>query len=119
MPFIAYFPLDQRSLSPDPLRREFSRNIEPGFYVYVLDCKGTVWIAPNGSHQHPRVLGRARPVAGAGEIQIGVDGEVTMINNESGTFQCHKDSLMTVVGAIVRQGGRVAQPAIQMLDEEA
>jgi hypothetical protein len=43
----------------------------PGAYVFVQDCFGVVWLAPDGPHVHPRVLGGARPVVAAGEMTLG------------------------------------------------
>jgi hypothetical protein len=61
---------------------------------------------------HPRVLGGARPVVGAGELILGDDGEVVAINNLSGTFQCAPDSLFSVVGGIIFQAGKITADAI-------
>jgi hypothetical protein len=56
---------------------------------------------------HPRVLGGARPVAAAGEIAVDELGEVISLDNASGTFQCHPDSLLTVVGGLIEQGATI------------
>src|SRR4051794_20059626 len=88
MPLTAYVPRDPARYPRHAESRVFSPTTPAGVYVYVQDCAGVVWIAPDGFHMHPRVLGRARPVVGAGEVTLGDDGEVLSINNLSGTFQC-------------------------------
>ena len=90
----------------------FSADIEPGRYVFVQDADGKVWVAPDGSHVHPTVLGRARPAVAAGEITIENKGVVQDINNISGTFQCHPDCLLTVVGGLLMQGARIKPNAV-------
>jgi hypothetical protein len=61
---------------------------------------------------HPRVLGRARPVVAAGELTMGADGEVFIINNLSGHFRCTRDTVLIAVGGIIAQGGKVSSDAI-------
>ena len=117
MPFIAYF-------SQDPIRhkrhessRVFSSALPAGRYVYVQDCEGVIWVATNGSHMHPRVLGGARPAAGAGELEVDELGEVISLDNDSGTFQCHPDTLLSVIGGLIVQGAIIDPDVIHRLEE--
>jgi hypothetical protein len=54
--------------------------------VYVQDVDGRVYVLPDGSHMHPRVLGNASPAIYAGDIRI-EDGRVADVTNLSGSFQ--------------------------------
>jgi hypothetical protein len=111
MPLTAYSPLDRRDYEPDKRSKQFSRDLPAGFYVYVQDCSGDVWIAPDGPHMHPKILGRVRPVVAAGELNLGRGGEVLSINHMSGTFPCALDSVLVAVGGLVRQGAIIAANA--------
>jgi len=112
MPLTAYVPRDLERYRRHEQSAPFSASLPAGVYVYVQDCAGVVWVAPDGFHRHPRVLGGARPAVAAGELTIGENGEVLSINNLSGTFQCAPDCLLLVVGGIVSQGGKVVASAI-------
>lgn len=116
MPLTAYIPLDPERFRRDNRSVAVSRQLPAGTYVYVQDCSGTVWALPDGTHQHPRVLGRARPAVAAGELVMGEDGEVLSINNISGTFECASDSLLTAVGGLVKQGARISADAITIFE---
>jgi len=112
MPLTAYVPVD-----PERYRRRedsvlFSPQLAAGAYVFVQDCAGKVWVLPDGSHVHPYVLGRARPAVAAGELIVESNGVVVSLNNLSGTFLCHSDSLFTAVGGLVMQGATVAPDAV-------
>ncbi len=87
--------------------------LEPGAYVYVQDADGVVWVAPDGPHMHPQILGGARPAAGAGELSVEAGGVVTEVNNLSGTFQCGPDTLAQVIQALEKQGAMVRPDAAQ------
>lgn len=117
MALTAYFPLDPYSYRPVETREVFTPELAAGRYVYVQEVDGTVWVAPDGNHMHPKILGRARPVVGAGELKVGPLGEVLEVNNLSGTFRCHPRSLLTVVGGLVQQGGLVTADVIKPYDE--
>ncbi len=112
MPLTAYIPLDPERFRRDNRSVAFSSELPAGAYVYVQDCSGIVWVLPDGTHQHPRVLGRARPAVSAGELLMGEDGNVISINNISGTFECTADSLLTAVGGLVKQGAVISSDAI-------
>jgi hypothetical protein len=112
MPLTAYTPRDLDRYRRHERSVPFSASLPAGVYVYVQDCAGTVWVAPDGQHMHPRVLGGARPAVSAGELTLGGNGEVLSINNLSGTFQCAPDCLLVVVGGIIAQGGKIVAGAI-------
>jgi len=111
MPLTAYVPKDLERYRRHEQSTPFSASLPAGVYVYVQDCAG-FWVAPDGSHRHPRVLGGARPAVAAGELILGENGEVLSINNLSGTFQCAPDCLLLFVGGIIVQGGKIAAAAI-------
>jgi hypothetical protein len=112
MPLTAYTPLDRREYEPDKRSRPYSPDLPAGLYVYVQDCSGVVWTAPDGCHIHPKILGRAKPVVSAGELNLGKMGEVLAINNMSGTFQCASDSLFVALGGLVKQGAVILADAL-------
>src|SRR5690349_727462 len=116
MPLTAYVPKDLERYRRHGQSTPVSAGLQPGVYVYVQDCAGVVWVAPDGPHMHPRVLGGARPAVAAGELTLGEAGEVLSINNLSGTFQCAPDSLLLAVGGIVAQGGKVVAGAISRFE---
>lgn len=113
MPLTAYMPTDPERY---PKRKDsalFSQDLPAGQYVYVQDCAGQVWVLPDGHHHHPLVLGRGRPATAAGELRLGVKALVESVNNLSGTFRCHPDSLFTALGGLIRQGAVIAADAIE------
>lgn len=112
MPLTAYIPRDPERYQRHQQSRVFSPALPAGVYVFVQDCDGVVWVAPDGFHMHPRVLGRARPVVAAGELTLDENGEVLVINNLSGTFRCDSDCLFTAVGGLIVQGATVRPEAI-------
>jgi hypothetical protein len=112
MPLTAYVPRDLVRYRRHERSTPFSANLPAGVYVYVQDCAGEVWVAPDGVHMHPRVLGGARPAVAAGELTLGENGEVLSINNLSSTFQCAPDCLFLVVGGIISQGGKCVAGAV-------
>jgi len=113
MPLTTYTPRDPERYPRHEGSRKFSPTLSAGVYVYVQDCAGVVWIAPDGFHMHPRVLGRARPVVAAGELTLGENGEVLLINNLSGTFRCASDCLFPALGGLIVQGATVTPDAIR------
>lgn len=112
MPLTAYMPKDLERYRRHANSAPFSPSLEPGIYVFAQDLDGKVWVASDGSHIHPRILGRARPVVAAGELTVGEAGEVLDINNLSGTFQCHPDCLLTAIGGLLMQGARIDARAV-------
>ncbi len=93
-----------------PNSRPFDAGVASGTYVYVQDPNGTVWIAENGIHLHPRILGGGRSVAVAGELVV-KNGVVIEVDNVSGTFQFGPETLSQVIDALLRQGASVAADA--------
>ena len=112
MPLAAYMPRDLSRYPRHADSRRFSPNLDPGVYVYVQACDGMVWVAPDGIHMHPRVLGGARPAVAAGELTVEANGRIISINNLSGTFRCAPDSLLTAVGGLIAQGAVIDASAI-------
>jgi len=105
-------PLDLTPYARSASTRLLGPGEQDGTYVFVQDIWGNVWIADNGPHMHPQVLGNATPVASAGEITI-QDGVVSEINNISGTFRPDASTLNRVQGAAEMQGMVVNPGAIQ------
>jgi hypothetical protein len=89
-----------------PDSRPFDSSLEMGTYVYVQDAEGTVWIAEDGIHRHPKLLGGAQPAAAAGELVVD-HGVIVEVNNVSGTFQFGPETLPQVIEALQRQGGTI------------
>jgi hypothetical protein len=116
MPLPAHMPIDTRRYPRHEATVRFSAALPAGDYVYVQDCAGVVWVLPNGSHLHPQILGRARPVVAAGELTLGENGVVLSLNNDSGTFRCAPDSLFAVVGGLVTQGATVKPEGITRIE---
>jgi hypothetical protein len=104
-------PLDPFPYPQQPDSRPFAPQLEPGSYVYAQDADGVVWVAPDGPHMHPQILGGAKPVAGAGELTVEAGGVVTEVNNISGTFQCGPETLPQVIDALRNQGATVRPDA--------
>jgi len=117
MPLTAYAPLDVEKYKKNPNSVLFSADLEPGEYVFVQDVDGKVWVVPDGCHLHPTVLGRARPAVAAGELTVEGRGVVQGINNLSGTFQCHPDSLLTAIGGLILQGAKIRPDAVSRYEE--
>ena len=116
MPLTAYQPQDLSRYKRHEASREFSPEVPPGRYVFVQNCAGVVWIAPNRIHMHPQVLGRALPAVAAGELELGPNSRVIEINNCSGTFECAADCLFTAVGGLIAQGATISADAIQVFE---
>jgi hypothetical protein len=112
MPLTAYAARDLIRYRRHEQSAPFAATMPAGVYVYVQDCAGVVWVAPDGPHMHPRVLGGARPAVAAGELTLGEGGEVLSINDLSGTFRCAPDCLLVAAGGIIIQGGTIAAAAI-------
>lgn len=106
-------PLDPFPYPQHPDSRPFTPQVEPGAYVYAQDADGVVWVAPDGPHMPPQILGGATPVAGAGELTVEASGVVTEVNNISGTFQCGPETLPHGIEALRNQGATVRPDAAQ------
>jgi RHS repeat-associated protein len=103
----AYPPLDPRKYKPSKDSAVFSNKTPDGKYVYVLDEAGVIHIAPEGSHMHPKILGGGQRVNGAGGFEV-KNGQIVDIDNMSGTFRPHPDTLGAVEQAITAQGGKIS-----------
>jgi hypothetical protein len=112
MPLTAYVPKDLERYKRHPGTVPFSVELPAGSYVFVQDVFGEVWLAPDGSHVHPKILGRVQPAVAAGELTLLANGEVASINNLSGTFQCPPDSLLVAIGGLIKQGAAVRPDAV-------
>jgi hypothetical protein len=88
-----------------------------GDYVYVQDVDGKVYVAPDGLHMHPRVLGGAQPAQYAGDMRL-ERGEVTDLTNLSGTFQFDDELGLREVAKQLRiQGLRIAIGAVRFFGD--
>jgi hypothetical protein len=103
----AYPPLDAKRYRQSKSSSVFSDKAPDGSYVYVLDENKVLHVAPEGSHVHPKVLGGGKRANGAGGFVVS-NGEIVEIDNLSGTFRPHPDSLAQVEQAITQQGGKVS-----------
>ncbi len=79
-------PLDGFPYERDPRSQALAVGLEDGNYVYVQDVDGTIYVLPDESHTHPKVLGNAFPALYAGDLRIR-RGTVVDVTNLSGTFQ--------------------------------
>ena len=79
-------PLDLFPYQRDPRSQPLTVATEDGNYVYTQDLDGTIFVLPDGSHVHPKVLGNASPAIYAGDLQIKM-GLIVDLTNLSGTFQ--------------------------------
>lgn len=118
MPLPTRKPRDRHPYKRHPESRECSTAIEAGEYVYVQDEQGVVWVAPNGPHHHPRVLGAAKPAAAASELILDEGVKVVEVNNLSGTFRFGPETLDPVVEALRQLGFEVPEDAIKRYAEE-
>lgn len=81
-----YPSLDPQSYPQSLTSQPLHVGVVDGNYVYVQDLAGTIYILPDGYHQHPRVLGESKPAKYAGELVL-KQGMVMLLNNCSGTFE--------------------------------
>ncbi len=97
-----YAPQDPYPYEPDPRACRIHRVLPDGLYVYVQDLMGDIWIAPDGAHQHPKILDHAQPVQFAGDLSI-EDGRIADLTNVSGTFQCDDENGLRAVREVLVQ----------------
>lgn len=84
-----------------------------GVYVYLRDVAGTIYVLPDGPHQHPKILGHALPATFAGDMTI-INGVVTDLTNCSGTFRFdERDGLRQVAQEIAQLGLVVAKDSVR------
>jgi hypothetical protein len=106
-------PLDRTPYPKDPGSTPASASTPDGGYVYVRDANGTVHVAPDGPHMHPKVLGGARPASYAGDLTI-ENGVVTDLTNLSGTFQFESRSgLLDAAKQLESQGLTIKPGAVR------
>ena len=111
-------PFDRYLYTRHPESKPCTLSTPAGQYVYVQDAGGVVWVAPDGPHQHPRVLGNAFPAAAAGELTLGEESRVVEVNNLSGTFRLGPETLDPVVQALRDMGWDVPADAIRRYPED-
>jgi hypothetical protein len=81
--------------------------------VYVRDANGTVHVAPDGPHMHPKVLGGAQPACYAGDLTI-ENGAVADLTNLAGTFQFKsRAGLLDVAKQLECQGLSIKPGAVR------
>lgn len=99
-----YPPLDSFPYPQDRRACRIRHGLPDGLYVYVRDLNGDIWVAPDGAHQHPKVLGGGQSVFYAGDLTI-EQGRIADLTNLSGTFQCDTETGLLAVWAILVQQG--------------
>ena len=106
-------PLDGFPYERDPRSQPLTISIEDGNYVYVQDLNGTVFVLPDGSHLHPKVLAKGSPAMYAGDLQIKM-GTVVDVTNLSGSFQFDEpQGLLAVAMQIESPGIAMASGAVR------
>ncbi len=111
-------PKDRYPYAKHPESKLCSSALEPGDHVFVQDAEGSVWVAPNGPHQHPKVLGGALAAAAAGELVMGDQGMIMELNNLSGTFRFGPETLDAVVESLRGVGLVVLDSAVKRYPED-
>lgn len=79
-------PLDSFPYKRDSRSKALATIVEDGVYVYAQDVDGTIYVLPDGSHLHPKVLGNMSPAIYAGDMRVN-KGRIADVTNLSGTFQ--------------------------------
>ena len=102
------YPQDATPYPADPRSRPIDASIVDGGYVYVRDVAGTVYVLPDGPHQHPKVLGGGSPALYAGDMTVR-GGRVVDVTNLSGTFQFDDEAGLLEVAAELRRQGLVVE----------
>ena len=103
------YPLDATPYPKHPRSRPADTSLTDGGYVYVRDARGTVHVAPDGPHRHPKVLGGGQPAMYAGDLTVR-DGRVVDLTNLSGTFQFDDEDGLREVAAELRARGLGVDP---------
>ncbi|HLN33339.1 MAG TPA: hypothetical protein VK395_36765 [Gemmataceae bacterium] len=103
-------PLDSFPYERDPRSRALGAGVEDGNYIYVQDIDGTIYILPDESHMHPKVLGNASPAIYAGDLRV-ERRRIVDVTNLSGTFQFDDPhgllsvaTQLAVLGFIINEG---------------
>lgn len=97
-------PFDKTWHDQDPRSQPIHAGIEDGCYVFVQDVAGTVFVLPDGQHQHVRVLGERKAASYAGDLTI-ENGIIRDLTNLSGTFQFDDADGLLSVARILRSLG--------------
>lgn len=108
------YPLDRTPHPRDPRSRPARPGLRDGGYVYVRDIQGVIYVVPDGSHLHPKVIGGGEPAMYAGDLTVR-DGRIMDVTNLSGTFQFDDpDGLLAVADELIRQGFVVEPRAVRL-----
>lgn len=102
-------PLDSHPYDRDPDSRPIAQDLPDGVYVYVRDIDGTIFVLPDGSHRHPRVLGGAKPAEYAGDLTLR-GGKIRDVTNLSGTFRFDDPMGLLAVADAIEQIGLALMP---------
>jgi hypothetical protein len=102
-------PMDRTPYPRDPRSRPVDASLPDGGYAYVRDANGTVHVAPDGPHVHPKVLGGGLPARYAGDLTVR-GGKVVDLTNLSGTFQFDEEYGLRDVAAEIRNQGLNVEP---------
>lgn len=103
------YPLDDENYERDIRSRAITSLLPDGAYVFVRDIDGAVYVLPDGPHQHPKVLGSAKPAVYAGDFSK--RGQfVTDLTNLSGTFQFEDATGLLAVARVFEEIGLTIQP---------
>ncbi len=98
-------PLDKLPYPQSPDSRPLTIGEVVGRYVYVVDLQDTIHVVPDGSHEHPKVLGLAQSALYAGDLRIDRPGQVAEVTNLSGTFQFSSQHSLCCVAKHLHQIG--------------
>ena len=108
------YPLDDRKYERDVRSRAITSQLPDGAYVFVRDVDGTVYVLPDGPHQHPKVLGSGKPALYAGDFSKR-GNIVTDLTNLSGTFQFDDATgLLSVATALEEIGLAIQTGAVRL-----
>ena len=107
-------PLDSFPYQRDPRSQALSADIEDGNYVYVQDVDGTIFVLPDESHVHPKVLGNGSSALYAGDLRV-KNKRIVDVTNLSGTFQFDDpQGLLSVANQLAVLGFSVEQGAVRL-----
>lgn len=111
-----YKPLDTTAYPQDPTSCVADSNLADGWYCFVQDEKGMIWVLPAGHHVHVKVLGGGREAMYAGEMEI-LTRRVQKMTNSSGTFMPDDpQGLLDAADQLKNQGLVVEPGAVIFMD---
>jgi hypothetical protein len=104
----------KRPLDPFPYKRSpgsqpLHLGLPDGCYAFVQDVKRTVYVLPDGPHQHPLVLGNALPAEYAGDFEVR-NGQIIDLTNLSGTFQFDDPQGLLQIATLMESLGFIILP---------